>query len=90
MHGSVDLHAMAWLLVGSIPGVLLGSNMSIRVPDRALRIAFASILFLSGLKLVEIPHANLVVTVAASVAAVVLAVWSVRQLVARRLAAAVD
>ena len=56
----------------------------------ALRIAFASILFLSGLKLVEIPHANLVVTVAASVAAVVLAVWSVRQLVARRLAAAVD
>ena len=24
LHGNVDLHAMAWLLVGSIPGVLIG------------------------------------------------------------------
>jgi uncharacterized membrane protein YfcA len=32
LHGNVDLHAMAWLLVGSIPGVLLGSHLSIRVP----------------------------------------------------------
>ena len=32
LHGNVDLHAMAWLLVGSIPGVLLGSHLSIQVP----------------------------------------------------------
>src|SRR5919198_3814613 len=61
IHGNVNGHAMAWLLVGSIPGVLLGSNMSIRVPDRSLRIAFATILFLSGLKLVEVPHGNAVI-----------------------------
>jgi uncharacterized protein len=87
-HGNVDLHAMAWLLVGSIPGVLIGSNMSIRVPDRALRIAFATILFLSGLKLVEIPHADVVIIVAVAVTATVLVVWSLRRLVVRRAAAA--
>ena len=27
--GKVDLHAMAWLLVGSIPGVLIGSQLGI-------------------------------------------------------------
>jgi hypothetical protein len=89
-HGNVDLHAMAWLLVGSIPGVLLGSNMSIRVPDRALRIAFATILFLSGLKLVEIPHANAVLVTGVAAAATVFAVWSVRRVVVRRAAPAVD
>src|SRR5207247_5463973 len=42
LHGNVDLHAMAWLLVGSIPGVLVGSHLSIRVPQRALRAVVAS------------------------------------------------
>ena len=32
LHGNVDLHAIAWLLVGSIPGVFLGANLSIKVP----------------------------------------------------------
>ena len=53
LHGNVDLHAMAWLLVGSIPGVLIGSHLSIRVPERALRIAFGVVLILSGIKIVE-------------------------------------
>jgi uncharacterized protein len=87
-HGNVDLHAMAWLLVGSIPGVLIGSNMSIRVPDRALRIAFATILFLSGLKLVDIPHADAVIVVAVALTVTVLIAWSLRRLVVRRAAAA--
>ena len=34
--GNVDLHATGWLLVGSIPGVLLGSQVSINLPERAL------------------------------------------------------
>jgi hypothetical protein len=81
---------MAWLLLGSIPGVLLGANMSIRVPDRALRVAFASILFLSGLKLVEVPHGNVVVATGAGVAIMLLVAWSLRRLGARRPAPAVD
>ena len=53
LHGDVDKHAIAWLLVGSIPGVLLGSHLSIRVPERPLRIGFGIVLLLSGIKLVE-------------------------------------
>ncbi len=55
LHGNVDLHAMAWLLVGSIPGVLIGSHLSVRVPERSLRIAFGFVLILSGIKLVGVP-----------------------------------
>src|SRR5919204_1477782 len=58
LHGNVDLHAMAWLLVGSVPGVLVGSHLSIRVPERALRVAFAFVLVLSGIKLVDLPAAT--------------------------------
>jgi uncharacterized protein len=61
IHGNVDLHAMAWLLVGSIPGVLLGSHYSIRVPERALRMSFAIVLVLSGIKLLEVPFATLII-----------------------------
>ena len=87
LHGNVDLHAMAWLLVGSIPGVLLGSHLSIRVPERALRIAFAFILVLSGIKLVEVPAATLIIEIAGGVGAVVFAVWSGRLLLHRRVPA---
>ena len=89
-HGNVDLHAMAWLLVGSIPGVLVGSNWSIRVADRALRIAFATILFLSGLKLIEVPHATIVIAVMAAAGAVALGGWCTRRLYVRRVAAATE
>ena len=58
LHGNVDLHAMAWLLVGSIPGVLIGSHLSIRVPERALRIAFGFVLILSGIKIVKMPDSD--------------------------------
>jgi uncharacterized membrane protein YfcA len=64
IHGNVDVHAMAWLLVGSIPGVLLGSHYSIRVPERALRMSFAIVLVLSGIKLLEIPFATLIIVAA--------------------------
>jgi uncharacterized protein len=39
--GNVDFHATGWLLIGSIPGVLLGSQMTVRLPDRMLRVALA-------------------------------------------------
>jgi uncharacterized protein len=90
LHGNVDLHAMAWLLVGSIPGVLLGSNLSIRIPDRALRVAFAFVLVLSGIKLVKVPAATTIIEVGAGIAAIVFLVWSIRGLQARRNLAAAD
>ena len=58
LHGNVDLGAMGWLLLGSIPGVLLGSQVTVRLPDRALRIALATVLLASGVKLLEPPGAD--------------------------------
>lgn len=68
IHGNVDLHAMAWLLVGSIPGVLVGSHLSIRVPERSLRVAFGVVLVLSGIKVVRAPHADVIVVAGAALA----------------------
>jgi uncharacterized membrane protein YfcA len=90
VHGNVDLHAMEWLLLGSIPGVLLGSQMSIKVPERSLRFTFAFILVLSGLRLVKVPHASLIIVVSLCVAAVVLCVYVVRQWLAREVPAAAN
>jgi len=84
IHGNVDLHAMAWLLIGSIPGVLIGSNLSIKVPERALRVGFAFVLVLSGVKLVEVPAATTIIEVGAGVATVTFLIWSIRGLLARR------
>jgi hypothetical protein len=87
LHGNVDLHAMAWLLVGSIPGVILGSHLAIRVPDGMLRGSFAVVLVLSGIKLVKAPAANTIVEVGAGVSVAALVLWSLWSLRARRLLA---
>jgi hypothetical protein len=58
--GNVDLHAVAWLLVGSIPGVLLSSGLTVKLPDRILRVALAITLLASGVKLIDVPHGNVI------------------------------
>jgi uncharacterized membrane protein YfcA len=56
--GNVDLHAVAWLLLGSIPGVLLSSGFTVRMPDQLLRMSLGVVLLASGVRLVGLPHAN--------------------------------
>jgi uncharacterized protein len=56
--GNVDLHAMFWLLLGSIPGVLLTSQLTLKLPDRSLRLGLATVLILSGIKLANVPGAD--------------------------------
>ena len=87
LHGNVDLHAMSWLLVGSIPGVLIGSHLSIRVPERALRSVFALVLVLSGIKLVKTPAADSIILVGVVAGALALVAWAVLTLKARRVPA---
>ena len=65
--GNVDIPAMSWLLVGSIPGVLIGSQVSVGLPETVLRMALAAALALSGLKLLDVPYANEIVVVSLSV-----------------------
>ncbi len=53
--GNVDLRAVGWLLVGSVPGILVGSQLSLSVSDRLLRGVLAAVLGLSGLRLLNVP-----------------------------------
>jgi uncharacterized protein len=81
--GNVHLGAIGWLLVGSIPGVLIGSQVSVGVPDRTLRLALAAALILSGIKLLDVPYADELVVAALGVGLTALAVWGVLRLAAR-------
>jgi uncharacterized membrane protein YfcA len=84
--GNVDLGAVGWLLLGSIPGVLLASGFTLRLPDRTLRLALSTVLLLSGVKLVN-PPAEEVWLVAALVVGLSLLVYALRrELAERRLA----
>jgi len=49
--GDVNVQLLINLLVGSIPGVIVGSLLSTRSPDHILRPALAAVLLVSGLKL---------------------------------------
>lgn len=49
--GNVDLWMVSALLMGSVPGVLIGSQLTIRAPSRVLRAILGLVLFLSGLAL---------------------------------------
>jgi uncharacterized membrane protein YfcA len=56
--GDVDLHAVAWLLLGSVPGILISSRWTLKVPDLTIRAGLGGILIISGLKLLNVPEAN--------------------------------
>jgi uncharacterized membrane protein YfcA len=74
--GNVDLHTMAWLLTGSIPGILLTSHFTLRIPARALRLGLASVLMLSGIKLIDFPHADWAIAGGAVAVGICFAVWA--------------
>ncbi len=50
--GEVDFHLLGSLLLGSLPGIYIGSHIGSRIPERMLRGALASMLILIGGKLV--------------------------------------
>jgi uncharacterized protein len=82
--GKVDLHAMAWLLVGSIPGVLIGSQLGVGLPDRPLRVALATTLVLSGVKIVDVPESSWIIVGALIAGALGLGAWKLAQREERR------
>ena len=74
--GNVDMGAVGWLLLGSIPGVLISSHFTLRMPERVLRVGLASVLLLSGIKLLDFPHANAVLVAAAAASLAGFATWA--------------
>ena len=49
--GSVDLQVFAFLILGSVPGILLGSYAAVRIPETALRVVLAIALIAVATKL---------------------------------------
>jgi uncharacterized membrane protein YfcA len=82
--GNVDFASMGWLLVGSIPGVLLTSKLTLKLPDRALRVALATVLTLSGIKLVETPYATWIIPFGFGVGATALVILAWQSRASRR------
>ena len=78
VQGNVDLHAMAWLLLGSVPGIWISSRFTVRLPDDALRLALAGVLALSGLKLLDVPEANWVIAGGFALGLVLFVPWVLR------------
>jgi uncharacterized membrane protein YfcA len=76
--GDVDLHATAWLLVGSVPGILISSRYTVKVPDMTIRGGLAGILIISGLKLLNVPEANWILGGGLVFMLVVLTIYTVR------------
>jgi len=72
--GNVNLGAVGWLLIGSVPGVLIGSQLTLRMPDRMLRNALATVLLGSGVKLLSPPGELMLLAVAIAAGLAVL-IW---------------
>lgn len=80
IHGNVDLGAMGWLLLGSIPGILIGSRLTVKLPDRSLRVGLATVLLASGVRLLEVPAYDLLVPVILVVGAAVAVIVEFKRL----------
>src|SRR3989338_8308583 len=50
--GTVDLVLLGSLLLGSLPGIYIGSHLSAKVPEKVLRPVLASMLLIIGIKMV--------------------------------------
>jgi uncharacterized protein len=86
--GNVDFSIVGWLLLGSLPGVLLGGRLSLSVPEQPLRLVLATVLGLSGLKLIDVPGAATIIVVALALLGAALLAHLGRVVWVRRRAAA--
>src|SRR5205809_494284 len=83
VQGNVDLHATAWLLLGSIPGIWVSSQFTLHLPQDALRLGLAGVLALSGIKLLDVPESSYVIAVGLGLGLVAFTVWLLRGLQSR-------
>jgi uncharacterized membrane protein YfcA len=88
--GNVDYALMGTILIGSLPGVWIGSHLAVRVPTSSLRLGIAIVMIGSGLGLLSKAGAGIPSYVLAAVPVLLAIVVGWRQLAerARRVAAA--
>jgi uncharacterized membrane protein YfcA len=51
--GDVDWHAVLWLLMGSVPGILISSRWTVSVPQMTIRLGLGGVLIISGVRLLD-------------------------------------
>jgi uncharacterized protein len=51
--GDVDWHAVLFLMIGSIPGILFSSRFTVSVPPTTIRLGLGGILIISGINLLD-------------------------------------
>ncbi len=76
--GNIDFGLLFWLLLGSIPGVLIGGRLTLSIPERFLRLLLGGVLGLAGIKLLDVPGSGVIVVVALSAGVVALLVLIAR------------
>jgi hypothetical protein len=74
VFGDFKLGLTLSILIGSIPGVLIGASISSFAPTAFIRGALAAVLLVSGLKLVNVPTLAIGIVLLASVVAL-LGIW---------------
>ena len=53
--GNVDFHLLGWLLVGSIPAIVVGTLVSSRLPEKVIRKVLGITLFILGINFMVNP-----------------------------------
>ena len=51
VFGNVNWWLLASLLIGSVPGIFLGSHLTARIPEKILRVSLVAVLLFAGTKL---------------------------------------
>ncbi len=77
--GNIDFGILFWLLLGSIPGVLIGGRLTLSLPEQSLRLLLAGVLGLAGLKLLNVPGGDQIILVVLTAGLVALLVLIGRQ-----------
>jgi uncharacterized membrane protein YfcA len=83
VQGNVDLRAMLWLLLGSVPGIWIASRFTLQLPQNALRLGLAGVLALSGIKLLNLPESSYVIAAGLGLGTIAFAWWGVSAYLAR-------
>jgi hypothetical protein len=81
--GNIDFLLAGTILVGSIPGVIVGTNLSVKAPQKLLRYALALVLIASGVTLISKEGTAGVVVPAIGVASVMIGALFAMQAVSR-------
>jgi uncharacterized membrane protein YfcA len=76
--GNVDFGLAANIVVGSVPGVIIGSNLSVKWPQGALRYALGVVLIAAGVTIMNKANTDLVPWVVAAAALMVAALFAVQ------------